>query len=163
VYQEFENARDALIADFFARVTKILKNQRRFQSWEMNYGGGFFIERYAAYRLRKKAWTSKYDIRIEAYEYGNRMIYGVWRDKDQLPRVERNSALLQTVREKIPGVKLRSRDYFEAEITMDYPEPDWRRPKVLWRMAQDRKFDIEVADLLVEIADISERYVDRLV
>ena len=45
---------------------------------------------------------------------------------------------------------------------MDYPEPDWRQPKVLWRMVDDKKFEVEVATLLSDLAEMAEEYVDRL-
>ena len=90
------------------------------------------------------------------------MLYGVWRDAGQLKRVQRNNALFQALRQKLPGVKLKARDFFETEITMDYPEPDWRQPKVLWRMVNDKKFEVEVATLLSDLAEMAEEYVDRL-
>jgi hypothetical protein len=160
VYNEYEAVRESIINDFFDRVTKSLKRQKKFQSWQMSYDGGFFVEEYAAYRLHKKIWKNRYDVRIEAWKYGERMNYGVWRDKTLLSRVERNSALLQAVRQKLPRAK--ARDYFEAEIWMDFPEPDWRQPKVIWRMIVDKKFEIEVAALLSEIVDLAEQHVDRL-
>ena len=57
---------------------------------------------------------------------------------------------------------MKARDFFETEITMDYPEPDWRQPKVLWRMVNDKKFEMEVATLLSDLAEMAEEYVDRL-
>jgi len=90
------------------------------------------------------------------------MLYGVWRDAGQLKRVQRNNALFQALRQKLPGAKLKARDFFETEITMDYPEPDWRQPKVLWRMVNDKKFEVEVATLLSDLAEMAEEYVDRL-
>ncbi len=162
VYNEYKNAREIIIKEFFTRVSRRLKSQRKFQSWETVYDGGFFIEQYSAYRLRKKTWQSKYDVRIEAFEHGDRMLYGVWRNAGQLKRVQRNNALFQALRQKLPGAKLKARDFFEAEITMDYPEPDWRQPKVLWRMVNDKKFEVEVATLLSDLAEMAEEYVDRL-
>ena len=51
---------------------------------------------------------------------------------------------------------MKARDFFETEITMDYPEPDWRQPKVLWRMVNDKKFEVEVATLLSDLAEMAE-------
>jgi hypothetical protein len=162
VYNEYKGAREIIVKDFFTRVSKLLKRSKKFQSWETEYDGDFFNEEYSAYRLRKKSWREKYDIRIEAWRFGDRMIYGVWRDKEQLDRVNRSNALLQAIRQKLPGAKLKARDYYEAEITMDFPEPDWRQPKVLWRMVNDERFAMEVGALLSEIAEIAEEHVDKL-
>lgn len=159
VYNEYEKVRETIIKAFFERVTKLLKSQKRFLSWQISYEGDFFVEEYAAYRLHKKTWKNRYDVRIEAWKYGERMNYGVWRDKKMLSRVEPNSSLLQAVRLKLPRAK--ARDYFEAEIRMDFPEPDWRQPKVIWRMIADKKFEIEVAGLLSEIVDLAEQHIDR--
>jgi hypothetical protein len=161
VYNEYETARETIIKEFFDRVTKLLKRSKKLQAWEMAYDGGFFVQDYACYRLHKKIWQDRYDIRIEAWQYGERMIYGVWRDATVLDRVQRNSALLQAVRQRLP--KAKARNYFEAEIWMDFPEPDWKKPKVIWRMLKDKKFELEVAALLSEIVDITEDHVDRLV
>ena len=162
VHKHYEDAREIIVSDFFASVSKLLKARKRFLNWETAYDGGFFTEQFPSYRLFKKSWKKKYDIRIEAWQRGDRMIYGVWRNKELLGRVNRNSELFLAVRRKLPRARLKARDYFEAEIWMDSPEPDWRRPKALWRMAQDRRFALEVADLLSEMAELAEEHIDDL-
>src|SRR5205823_8881126 len=139
IYSDYGTAREKIINDFFDRVTQTLKRKKKdLQSWQISYDGGFFVQQYAWYRLHKKTWKDRYDIRIEAFNKGERMIYGVWRDK-ALGRVQRNSPLLQAVRQALPRARSKSRDYYEAEISMDFPEPDWRKAKVLWRMLQDKE------------------------
>src|SRR5207244_6753534 len=81
IYKEYEATREKIIQDFFDRVTRTIKHKNKdLQSWQISYDGGFFVQPYAWYRLHKKAWKDRYDIRIEAFNKGERMIYGVWRD-----------------------------------------------------------------------------------
>ena len=43
------------------------------------------------------------------------------------------------------------------------PAPDWSKPDVLWRMHKDPEFVTDLANQLLEIAEVSEHIIDRLV
>jgi hypothetical protein len=128
--------------------------------WAFEYSPRFFIDRWGAFAAFKPIWNGRYQTRVEAVDWGNRMIYGIWRHEDLIKGVPRSAELLATVRKKFPSAT--SRFWYEAEIRMTSPATDWRKPTVLWRMQSDESFRKEVAALMLELIDITEKQVDCL-
>jgi hypothetical protein len=81
VYEQYVAARDNLVAAFFKRLESDLAAKLR--NWKFEYSR-FFIDRYGAFAAFKPTWKNRYQIVIEAVDYGNRMVYGVWRHEDLL-------------------------------------------------------------------------------
>jgi hypothetical protein len=158
VYEQYEPARDNLVAAFFKRLESDLA--ARLQNWQFEYSPPFFIDRYGAFGAFKPTWKNRYQIRIEAVDSGNRMVYGVWRHEDLLKGVPRSADLLATVRRKLPSAT--SRAWYEAEIRMTSPATDWRKPNVMWRMQSDESFRKEIATLMIELIDLTGKQVDHL-
>lgn len=158
VYEQYEAARDKLVAAFFKRLESDLA--ATLKNWKFEHSPLFFIERYGAFAAFKPTWKGRYQIRIEAVDYGNRMIYGVWRHEDLVKGVPRSADLLGTVRKKLPSAT--SRAWYEAEIRMTSPATDWRKPNVLWRMQSNESFRKEVGALMLELIELTEKQVDCL-
>jgi hypothetical protein len=158
IYEQYEGARETIIKDFLDRLETSLK--AALKGWSYHYDSPFFTSSYGAFFLRKPCWNDRYAIVLEAYNRGERMIYGVWRDENLLKSVPRSPGLLGAVRKKIPDAT--SRKYYEAEIRMTSPAKDWRKPEILWRMHSDDSFCAEVAALLVEVVSLAEKHIDVL-
>lgn len=158
IYEQYEAARDEIVKGFVDRLTKDL--EAKLDGWVFQCGS-LFIERWAGFDFFKKAWKANYRIRLEAYEHGESMGFGVWRDPKALRNVPRSPQLLAAVREE--HSEATSRSYFEAEIPMRSPASCWKTPQILWRMQNDENFREEVAALLLNLAGIAEKHVDALV
>jgi hypothetical protein len=157
IYEQYTDAREELVKRFLDRLTAALK--ARLPGWSCRYTLPFFTKRYGAFDLFKKAWGGCYAIRLEAYDWGKGMIYGVWRDASLL-QVPPAAKLLAAIREKLP--RATSRPWYEAEIVMNSPASDWRTPSALWRMHSDQAFLAEVEASLLEIVGLAETSIDTM-
>ena len=157
IYEQYVDARKELVRGFFDRLTAALK--AGLPGWSCRYTVPFFTERYGAFDLFKKAWNGRYTIRLEAYDWGKGMIYGVWRDASLL-QVPPAAKLLAAIREKLPGAT--SRRWYEAEIVINSPASDWTTPSALWRMHSEPAFLAEVEASLLEIVGLAETYLDTM-
>jgi len=159
IYEQYEDAREDILRGFFERLAAGLK--AKLPDWSSRYTEAFFTTRYGAFDLFKSAWLERYTIRVEAYDWGHGVIYGVWRDAESLHNIPLNAKLFSTVKGKFPQTT--SRAYYEAEIPMLSPAKDWRTPNALWRVHSDDKFRAEVESLLLEIANLTEAQIDLMV
>lgn len=157
VCDAWPQARRELIADFCKRLKAAL--QRKLKGWETEWDENFFTERYAGFAIWKPAWKHC-AVRLECFDYGEKMIFGVARTED--PKLKRNISdeLLAAVKKTFPSA--RARTYWAADITMNTPAKDWRKPEVLWRVHKDQIFLKEVVEQLLEVAKISEPILARL-
>jgi hypothetical protein len=160
-YSHFKAARENLMRGFFGKLSAQLS--RNLPGWIPAYRGPFFVERYGCFDVWKPSWRKQYAIRLEAWEHGARMIYGVWRDEEEIRDRPRSAELLRVLKEAMPAAKIKARTFYEAEITMHAPEPDWRLPGVLWRIHDDDEFLREVAAQILEVARPTEGLIDGLV
>ena len=158
IYEQYENAREDILKGFFKRLLAGIK--QKLPDWSGRYTEPFFTKRYGAFDFYKSTWSQRYRIRLEAWDWGNGIVYGVWRDADSLPNVPLNAKLLAEVQEKMPDAT--SRGYYEAEIRMNSPAKDWRIPRVLWRLHSDEAFRTEVESLLIELAEIAAAHIDLM-
>jgi hypothetical protein len=150
--------RQKLISDFLNHVGQRLK--KKLHGWEFEPWGEYFRDAYGGYYIWKPAWQEEYYINLECSQYGNKMIFGVWRDQTKLAKQPFCNDVLTAVREKYPSA--RSRDWWEAQITMQTPARDWRPPEVLWRLHQDKKFQDEVVAQLLDVALTAAPIIDKL-
>ena len=159
IFEHYEEARAEIVKGFFDRLKKAL--QAKLPGWCFRYSEPFFDTRHGAFDMFKKPWKERYRIRIEAYQYGVSMGFGVWRDPELVGGIPLSAELLAAVKEDFP--RATSRDYFEAEINMTSPAVDWRTPKALWRIHSDEAFRAEVEALLLQMVTLSEEHIDALV
>jgi hypothetical protein len=155
---EYVKARDTLVKHFYDRLKAELAN--KLTGWKFEPEGFFFTDKYGAFTFWKPNWKDQYYIRLEAYDSGKKMIYGIWRH-ELIHKRPLSTALLEAVQRRLPSA--RSRDWFEAEIKLQSPAPDWRLPEILWQIHTKDRFLKEVAEQLLELVKISEQIVDSLV
>jgi hypothetical protein len=161
VHISFPTARLQLIERFCEKLGVLLT--KKLNGWKWEYWGPFFVERYGALDVWKPLWRDQYRLRLEAWQHGERMIYGIWRNEDDEAMKNRSFAgkILTEVKKVHPSAK--ARKYYEAEVTLRSPEPDWRRAGVLWRIHTDVNFLNDVAAQMLEVANLTEKIVDSVV
>ena len=157
-WRRYEAAREQIMSGFFKRLT--LRLTQSLPGWKSRYDELFFVAEYSACDVWNPAWEEQYFLRLEAWKNGDRIIYGIWRDEDKLRNRPRSDTLLHAVQKEHPSAK--SRIYYEAELTIHSPAPDWRQPAVLWRIHQDPRFLEDVADQLLELAKLTDKQVKAL-
>lgn len=159
VGESWPDAREKLVSAFLDRLEIRLK--RNLKGWKFDrWGGRFFVERYPAYCFWKPAWEGQYYLALECTDYGQRMIFGVMREKDRIGKRPFSEQLQNAVRELHPSVGTHS--WWEARIRLSSPAADWRKPEELWRMHKDKSFLDDVAEQLLAVAEVSESIIDRL-
>ena len=160
VGEAWPDAREKLVSAFLDRLDARLK--RKLRGWEFSrWGGRFFVDAYPGDYFWKPAWAGQYGLGLQCDEYGARMIFGVYREKESIGKRPNSEKLLSAVATLHPSS--RTNAWWEARITMRSPAADWREPAVLWRMHKDAKFLKDVAEQLLAIANVSEPIIDRLV
>jgi hypothetical protein len=88
------------------------------------------------------------------------MQIGIIPDTDDIRNFPLFEPLLRAVQRILPSAK--SHPWWEAITIMHSPAPDWRKPEVLWRIHKDGAFLTEVANQLLEIAEVSAPIIDGL-
>lgn len=161
VHKYYEDARQELVVRFFQRLGTSLTKQ--LGAWKYEYHTPFFTEKYGAFDTWKPAWKGRYRVRIEAYNFGERMIYGIWRDEQKIGGRPFSPQLLSAVKKAIPAAEVKVRKWYEAEITMRSPAADWRPSEVLWRLHGDQSFLEDVSNHVVEVAQITATIIDSIV
>lgn len=160
VGEAWPEAREKLFAGFLDRLDMRLMKRLKGWKWERS-GGRFFLDAYPGYYFWKPAWEGQYGLGLQCNEYGERMVFGVYREKDRIGKRPFCEELLSAIATLHPSARTHS--WWEARMTMRSPAADWRKPEVLWQMHKDSKFLDDVAEQLLEVAKISEPIVDRLV
>jgi hypothetical protein len=157
VFEQYKEAREQLLTEFLDRLQSDLEPE--FPNWKF-IRAPFFTDQWGHFSFYKPAWKAVYTVRLEAWDHGKRMIYGVSRDR-HLAKLPLRGELLEAVREAgFPAAK--SRAAFEAEIDMTSPAKCWAKPEILWRLRTDDRFRAEVKDQLLRVARAAERHVDDL-
>lgn len=158
VGEAWPETRARIVAGFIDRLDKRLKLKLR--GWESEcWGGVFFVDPWPGYCIGKPTWSHR-GIGIQCGRYGEKLMLGIVRDTDDTRKVPLHAPLLSAVQTIIPSAK--SSAWWEAWAILKSPEPDWRKPEVLWRMHKDPQFPNAVAEQLLQIAEKSARIIDRL-
>jgi len=159
IYEQYTAAREQILKNFFERLGKRLMAD--LPGWGYEYGPPFFTDQYGVFRIFKDSWKRRYEFVLEAYRWGERMNWGVWRREESLNGKPRSPEILAAVKKAFPAAK--SRVYYEAEIPITSPATDWQKPDVLWRLHSDREFLREVEGLFKTLIEIAEGPVDKCV
>jgi hypothetical protein len=155
VAETWPKARSQLVSGFLNRLDARLK--RKLKGWELWREHEFFNDMWAGYWVAKPAWEDRYWIGFEC----GRMDIGIARITDNTRKHPLSPELLAAAQTIHPSAK--SSPWWEAWVTLRSPAPDWRKPDVMWRMHKDAEFLTDVADQLLEIVEVSEHIIDRLV
>lgn len=158
VYDNYEAGREQILKSFFKKLAKRLTAKH--PDWESEYAPALFSERYGRFGIWKRLWKGHYRLVIEGYNWGERMIGGVWRDEFYLKGVPLNPKILPAIKELHNRDKCVSRGYYEAEVTLRFPASDWREPATLWRIHTDPRFLEEVEALFRSWMDIASPILD---
>ena len=158
VAEAWPQAREKLVADFLDRLTFRLK--KKLKGWEIGpWGGRFFLDAYPGYYISKPTWPH-HSIGFQCGAHGDQMVIGICRDTDDTRKLPLYPPLLSAVQKIHPSAK--SKAWWEAQIIMHSPAPDWRKPEVLWCMHKDHKFLEEVAEQLLFFVRIGAPIIDKL-
>lgn len=165
VTEAWPEARKQLLEGFVDRLEVRLK--QKLTGWKSERWDGDRNDGYLSFYLWKPAWQAQfkqpqYYIHLEVVG-GQRTAFGLARN-DGLKHLKSRGPswdALAAVTKSNPSAKVKP--WWEAKIWMESPAADWSAPAVLWRMHQDPKLLEEVATQLLEVADVSEAVVDRLV
>lgn len=158
VEQALPKVREELAAGFLNRLDARLKVG--LPDWKSNVEKGFFIVPQSTYSISKPSWNEDYSVALQFAEYGRRVVFGVSRDKGKIGNRPLSDRLVTAVR-AIHSTAF-NHEWWEAQIVMERPAADWRKQDELWRMHKDDSFLAIVADQLLEVAKISEPFVDEL-
>src|SRR5437867_9499201 len=122
VSEAWPKARKQLVLEFLKRLEASLS--KKLKSWQFKMvDGDFFDDQYARFTARKPAWGDLYYVSLGCYNYGEKMIFGVWRDASQLKGRPYSTGLLDAIRQHYPSA--RSRSWYEVDIKMQRPARDW--------------------------------------
>ena len=115
-------ARDKLVIGFLERLnSRLMKNLR---GWESEIRGNF-QERYSGISFWKRGWEC-YWLSLQVQEFGEKMVFGVMREKETIGKRPFNEELFNA----IPQTGTRNA-WWEVMIKMRSPAADWRKPEVL--------------------------------
>jgi hypothetical protein len=159
VSEAWPEARQKIVQLFLGRLDDRLKIELK--GWESGRDGIIYADDYATFDFWKPAWHDQYGLSLQWGKYGKEMVFGVYRDKEKIGTRPFSGDLLEAVRKKFPWAS--TNWWYEARIKMKNPSSDWSSPEVLWQMHTDPKFFEEVVEQLVEVAEISEPIIERLV
>ena len=153
---EWPEARAKLVSAFLERLGARLKKK----GWNFEQWGRLFFDKLAGFSIWKPAWNRS--ISFQCGQYGAHMGIGVSRDTNDTKMLPFHEPLMTAVREIYPSAKPDPWSWWEAYAIMHSPAPDWRKPEVLCRIHKDSKFLTDVADQLLEIAEVSAPIIDGL-
>lgn len=156
VFENYTKARDLILQQFFEKLRKRLLVENA--GWWSDYSPPFFEHRYGAFKIAKSSWQQKYEIRIEAYNSGERMIGGVWRHAKLLGETPYIAGLAEAFAAESQYPKRTA--WYEAQFEIHSPASDWRDPTSLWRIHTDTQFLSEVGALFQNWIEIAESFLD---
>lgn len=159
VAEAMPGVREKLAVGFLIRLDA--RMQAALPGWKSYRDKGFFIASQATYSISKPSWNGGYGIALQFSDRGRRIVFGVCRDKGKLGNRPLCDELIIAMRRIHPAAI--NHEWWEAQIPMERPAADWRKQEELWRMHSDEGFLNDVSDQLLEVARISEPFVDELV
>lgn len=155
---EWPEARAKLVSAFLGRLGARLK--KKLKGWDGGpWESRFFLDQWAGFSVEKPAWKQR-AIALQCIRFGDGMQMGVCRATKDTGKLPLHEPLLLAVRQVFPSAT--SSSWWEACVTMHSPAPDWRKPEVLWRIHKDPAFLIDVANQLLEIAEVTAPIIDGL-
>jgi hypothetical protein len=155
----WRRARGRVIKEFFGRLQNHLKKE--LIGWEFELYKTFFEDPYPGFYIWKPTWQEEYYLNLECWRSGEKIIFGVWRNEPRIKKRPFSGAVLAAMKKSFPWA--RARTWWEAEVVMHTPEPDWRDARVLWRIHSDTTFLREVAEQLLQVATVSEKPIRALI
>jgi hypothetical protein len=159
VAEAWPEARDQLVSVFLKRLGVELSN--KLKGWKCESDGRYFIDRWPCFSVWKHRWADQYCVTLQCWNFGEKMLFGVTRDEIHIAKRSFCAEILDAVKQIYPSAK--SSKWWEAWVTMRSPAADWRNPEVLWNIHTDNTFLKDVAEQFLEVAEVCEPIIDRLV
>lgn len=165
ITEAWPEARNRLIFAFLNRLgSKLIKQLKgwQFDSSEFDSSAASFKEQWASFSIYRPSWKNQYFVSLQRYNYGETTLFGVIRDDSQSHIAKRPfcQEVLDTVKKLYPSA--RASKWWEARTIMRSPNPDWRKPEVLWRIHTDRTVLDDVAKQFFEVAKSTAPIIDKL-
>lgn len=158
VNKALPEVRKRMVQDFLDRLDFRLK--KMLKGWDSKRcGGDFFVDEHPWFQISKAAWKHR-SIVLMFGNYGKKMSIGIFRETGDTREIPLYAPLLRAVQMIHPSAK--SYEWWEAWVALHSPASDWSKPEVLCRMFRDAKFLEEVANQILEIANVSERILNQL-
>lgn len=136
--------------DFIARLESRLKPQ--LPDWKFERANEPFDDSWAGFYVFKPKWEGFYSLTVQWAAYGADGRFGVARDSDDEEKLPHCPGLLEVVQQRFAGAK--ANKWWEARITPRDLGPDWTTPAAIWRLARDERLSSEMADDLLELAQL---------
>jgi hypothetical protein len=158
VAETWPEARKQLIYSFLDRLeTRLTKKLKGWKPWRE----GNFFKTTAGYYITKPEWGESYWIGFECWPDGSRIDICIYWETDNI-RKQAIAELLTALQTRYPSAK--SHPGWRCVYAMlRSPASDWSKPDVLWQMHKDPEFVTDLANQLLEISEVSEHIIDRLV
>lgn len=157
VANAWAKTRQHLVSGFLDRLESRLK--RTLKGWQSDREQKFYENSWACYDLWKPDWNNEYGLGLIWYDYGKKIAFGIYRDKDNFGQRPFCPDVLKAVAAIDPSAG--KNPWWEAQILMKHPATDWSNPDVLWQMHTDEGFLQSVTDQLLEVAKITEPVIDQ--
>ncbi len=158
VHSGWGAARDTITKDFCRRLEAELTKQ--LPGWKTE-DWGLLSSRRGSFALWKPGWDDQYYILLQPEDFGAEMTYGIMRNEKSIAKRPFSTELLESIKQRLPSA--RSKAWWEALIKLQEPAPDWHTAEVLWQMHTQDDFLQKVAAQLLELAKLSEKFLDSLV
>jgi hypothetical protein len=162
VFDAWSEVREKLVSAFLDRLQSRLKEKLKgWEELEFDRWGDPFKNGEAGFDFGKAVWKKAYYVGLHFWDYGHEVVFGLGREEDKEHIKKRDPELLAAIRKRYESA--RDKRWWEAKVRMQPPSDDWTKPEVLWRMRDENdEFLDEVAEQLLEVANISARFVDQL-
>lgn len=161
VAEALPDAMHHLAIGFLHRLDVRLKES--FPNWKSKRQSTFFGDPWGTYHFGKTEWEGQYGLALQFADGGRSMAFGVLREKNKIGNRPFCDELFNAVKEVETNRRAEINAWWEIVIHMDSPAENWRKPEVLWLMHTDEKFLEDVTEQLLELAKISEPFLDGLV
>ena len=130
VGEAWPEIRQKLVSDFLKCLESRL--EKKLKGWEFCQYGRFFVDGDTGFIFHKRAWINQYSIGLQFRDRGEKNIIGIVRDTADRAKRPYSKELGVAFREIYPSAT--THPWWEARATLHSSSPDWRKPKVLWKL-----------------------------
>lgn len=150
-------ARSKLIGRFLAELNDRVIG--KLKGWKSEPHQEFFVGSEPNYAFWKPTWEGRCFVALDCGSRGRKMAFGIMRELRFKDFKQTCPGLLQAVQKSFPTA--RTNRWWEAMVPLENPAEDWTKPDSLWRMHTEKGFLTSVASQIIEMAKVSEPFIDR--
>jgi len=163
VFEAWPEVRNRLVLAFLDRLECALKQKKDLKDWNFERWGSPFVDWEAGFDFGNQMWKDEYSVSLYFGDYGEDVYFGLARnaEKERIKNSSPGPELLTAIKEHYTSAG--STKWWEAWVSVQSLPDDWTKWEVLWRMRDENdEFLNEVAAQLLNVAQISDKIVDRL-